>query len=412
MSWQDIHNESIVVDLHNHVSLKNFLFGRGLGGKDKRLLSGFLKRAFWPFSERNNFPLLEKGGLDVVLSTCYIPEAQWLDDQWLVKLALKLSPSTKKRVFDPTYFDATISMMDSLEKEIEDYNAGDARKITVVKNATDLENTIINNEMAFVHSVEGGHSLHGELCGKRPEDSNALQPLLENELLENLETLFNKGVAYLTLAHFYPNKIANPVFPYPEYGISKGNWKRLMSEWDMNKGLTSMGVSVVERMIELGMLIDVGHCTPKARSQVYDIVGNKKSCLLSSHSGAYEINRDPYNLEDWELKWFAEHECVVGVIFMNYWISPVDTGLGLKYIEQTMSHIKDVAGSDIIGIGTDFDGFTDPPDEITDISELPRLTKYLSCFRNSSGSQKYGHDEISNILGGNALRLLLNGWGK
>lgn len=183
-----------------------------------------------------------------------------------------------------------------------------------------------------------------------------------------------------------------------------------MSAWDMNKGLTSLGKKVVQRMLELGILIDIAHCTPKARSEVYEIVGDRKSCVLSSHGGVFEINRDPYNLEDWELKWFAEHECVVGIIFMNYWLSPTDTSLGLKYIEQTMNHMKNTAGSDIIGIGTDFDGFTDPPDEITDISQLPRITRYLSSLRNGIGSKKYTDEEIKNILGGNSLRLLLDGW--
>ena len=75
-----------------------------------------------------------------------------------------------------------------------------------------------------------------------------------------------------------------------------------------------------------------------------------------------------------------------------------------------MNHIKNTAGSGIIGIGTDFDGFTDPPDEITDISQLPRITRYLSSLRNGIGSKKYTDEEIKNILGGNSLRLLLDGW--
>lgn len=410
MNWQDLHQDSIVIDLHNHSVLKNFLFGRGLSGKKQKFLSTIFKRVFWPFSERNNFPLMKKGGLDVILSTCYIPEVEWLDDQSLVKFALKLSPSTRKRVFDPTYFDATRAMMDSIELEIDAYNSTTTKKIVLAKNPKELKKFLIDGETVMVHSVEGAHSLQGELCGKRPEDAAALPPLIENEVLQNLEYLADRGVAYLTLAHFYPNQIANPVFPYPEYGIKRGNWEHLMSAWDMNKGLTPLGKKVVKRMLELGVLIDVAHCTPKARSEVYEIVGDRKSCVLSSHSGVFEINRDPYNLEDWELKWFAEHECVVGIIFMNYWLSPTDTSLGLKYIEQTMNHMKNTAGSGIIGIGTDFDGFTDPPDEITDISQLPRITRYLSSLRNGIGSKKYTDEEIKNILGGNSLRLLLDGW--
>ena len=97
---------------------------------------------------------------------------------------------------------------------------------------------------------------------------------------------------------------------------------------------------------------------------------------------------------------------------MNYWISPVDSGLGLKYIEQTIDYIRNIGGSHIVGIGTDYDGFTDPPDEMTDISELPRLTKYLSCLKSGIDKDKYSESEIKGILGGNAMRLLVEGWKK
>ncbi len=408
MSWKSLHKESVVADLHNHSVLKKFLFNRDLCGSKTRFLPSLFKRAFWPFSSRNTFPLIDKGGLDIVLSTCYVPEVEWLDDQLLAKIALMLSPSTKRRVFNPTYFDATRAMMDSIELEAEKYNNKKKpdRLVKFVKNKEELKNSLIDRHICMIHSVEGAHSLQGEECGKRVEDRTSDMAVAESEILQNLEYLFDRGVAYLTLAHFYPNMVAPPVFPYPTYGIKRSNWKKLLAGWDMNKGLTAIGAKVVKRMLDLGMLIDIAHCTPKARSEIYKIVGDKKNCLLASHSGAFEINRDPYNLEDWELKWFSDHDCVVGIIFMNYWISPVDSPLGLRYIEQTVNHIRNTAGAKVIGLGTDYDGFTDPPDEMVDISEIPRLTRYLSCL------EKYTEKEIKDILGGNALRLLIDGWGK
>ena len=401
MNWKQLHEESTVVDLHNHAVLKKFLLDRDLTTTKTKFLASLFKRAFWPLSQRSTFPLLDKGGVDVVLSTCYIPEREWIEDQGLVKLALALSPETAKRVFDPFYFDATVSMMDAIEKEVELYNNTEPqRKIKFAKDKNSLIDILAKNNIAFIHSVEGGHSLEGI-----ESETSEISQDIESEVLSNLEYLSQRGVAYLTLAHFYPNKVAPPVFPYPTYGIKRSNWKNLMAGWDMNKGLTALGAKVVQRMTELGMLIDIAHCTPKARKEVYEIVGNKQSLVISSHTGCFEINRDPYNLEDWELKWIADHGGVVGVIFMNYWISPVDTPLGLKYIEQTISHMRDVAGANVVGLGTDYDGFTDPPDEMVDISELPRLTRYLSSL------ERYSDDEIKGFLGGNSLNTLMNGWG-
>ena len=415
-TWEKLHNNSRVVDLHNHSVLKKFLLDRDLSGNNTKFLSKLFKRAFWPFSERSNFPLIKKGGLDVVLSTCYVPEIEWLDDQSLIKLALAVSPSTKKRVFDPNYFDATVSMMDVMEKEVRDYqdiemvSADNPNFIKFATTKNELIDCLADNDIAMIHSGEGAHSLQGKECGKRADESNPDNAVVEAEILQNLEYLFDRGVAYLTLAHFYPNKVVSPVFPYPTYGIKRSNWKNLMAGWDMNEGLTALGAKVVERMLDLGMLIDIAHCTPKARSEIYEIVGDSNSCLLSRHTGVFEINRDPYNLEDWELKWLADHDCVVGIIFMNYWISPIDNELGIKYIEQTMSHIRNIAGTGIISLGTDFDGFTDPPDEIVDMSEIPRLTRYLHCLMDGIGSRKYKDQEIEDILGANAIRLLMNGW--
>ena len=411
MSWQDTHKEAIIFDWHNHATLKNFLFDRGMDGKrGTRFLASLFKRSFWPFSERNTFPKIEEGGVDVLLSTCYIPEAGWAEDQKLIAFVRWLFSGVRKRVFDPTYFDATNAMMDQIEKEIEDYEG----RFKLVTNVKELRKSIENGDISVVHSIEGAHSLHGELCKKKVEDATALQPLLENEILSNLEHFYNRGVAYITLAHFYDNHVAHPVFPYPEYGIKRSNWKSLLSvsRWDMNKGLTSIGKKVVQTMKDMGMLIDISHCTPKARQEVYKIVGNDLSKVFASHVGAFSINPDPYNLEDWEIRWLANHNGLVGIIFMNYWISPVDTGLGLKHIERTIDHIRNIAGDDVLAIGTDFDGFTDPPDEMVDISELPKLTQYLSSLKSGLDADKYPPAVLKKILGGNSLSFILEGWKK
>jgi membrane dipeptidase len=301
-----------------------------------------------------------------------------------------------------------------MEEEVRKYEElqADSNGFKFVKNKNELEKCILDGNISMIHSVEGAHSLNGELAKKRMGESTAITPLIENEILTNLEHFYNRGVAYLTLAHFYDNHVAPPVFPYPEYGIKKSNWKHLMAGWDMNKGLTSIGKKVVQSMKDMGMIIDITHCTPRARQDVYKIVGNDLSRVIASHIGAFSINPDPLNLQDWEIKWLADHNCLIGIIFMNYWLSPIDSGLGLKHIERTIDHIINIAGDEVLAIGTDFDGFTDPPDEITDISELPRLTRHLSCLKSGIDTDKYSPDTIKNILGRNSLKFILEGWGK
>jgi membrane dipeptidase len=173
---------------------------------------------------------------------------------------------------------------------------------------------------------------------------------------------------------------------------------------DLTRGLTTFGEQVVEKMIELGMIIDIAHCTPPARKRIFEIVGNKIP-IIASHVGAYEINPSPYNLKDWEIKKIAETGGVSAVIFMNYWLMPHETKRGLNFIAKTLDHFKNVGGIDHIGIGTDFDGFTDPPDDLKDSSYLYKLTQRLIA-------EDYSEENIKKIWGGNALRVIRDGWGK
>tara|TARA_R110002020_G_scaffold55309_1_gene153520 strand:+ start:5446 stop:6624 length:1179 start_codon:yes stop_codon:yes gene_type:complete len=389
--------------------LKGSIFNRDLAKRDGKWLSKWFKESFWPFSARATFPMVDEGGVDVLLSTAYVLEQGWIDDISLIDWLLWMTPSVRKKIVDPTYFDATVDILDSMEEQVNKYNKqrkSGYRAMRVVESASDLASNIAKGDISIVHSIEGAHSLQGTEAGKTVLDEVMSHPeAIEVEVLNNLEYFFNRGVAYLGIAHFYPNHCVDPVFPYPEYGAKHMKWREVLGKWDETKGLTPLGLKVAERMLDLGMLIDISHCTIQARKQIYDLVDSmgKSQCLIASHVGAFEVNRLSYNLQDWELKWLADHGCVVGIIFMNYWISPVDSGLGLKHIEQTLDHIINVCGTETASIGTDFDGFTDPPDEIVDMSELPRITAYLKGVG-------YSDQIVENFLGKNALRVLQNGW--
>jgi microsomal dipeptidase-like Zn-dependent dipeptidase len=154
----------------------------------------------------------------------------------------------------------------------------------------------------------------------------------------------------------------------------------------------------------MGRIIDICHCTPPARARIYDIVGTRRP-LIASHVGAYEINPSPYNLKDWEIKHIADTGGLSAVILMNYWLMAHETKRGLNFITRTIDHFRQVGGIDHVGIGTDFDGFTDPPDEVKDATQLPHLTQRLLA-------EGYSREAIEKIWGGNAVRVLHDGWGR
>jgi len=380
--WEEIHRKATLIDLHAHPSLKAYTLGREL--------TRFNPAAsyFNPFSVRTDLPKLKAGKVDVFNSTIYAPERELLKDFRLLGV-MKAFGLISRDVFSDKYFPLTISMLDQIEEIVRTSKDPKTKKpyAEMATSRAELEDILSKKDgtVAIIHNVEGAHSLDGDL--------------------NNLDTLFNRGVAYLTLAHFYPNEAVHPVFPFPEYAKALGGFRRRR---DLTKGLKKpFGQQVVERMIEIEMLIDIAHCTPQARKDVYEIVdkSDKKPPVIASHIGAFEINPNPYNLKDWEIEWIAGKGGVIGVIFMNYWLVPHERKQGIDYIVQTIRHLVDIAGSKHVALGSDFDGFTDPPDDIKDISKLKFLTQRLVA-------EDFTESQILDILGGNVLRVLRQGWGK
>ena len=211
-----------------------------------------------------------------------------------------------------------------------------------------------------IYAVEGAHSL-------------GLETTSAEGALKNLEALFNRGVASLTLGHFYPNLVVHPTYPFPDdvakLSVHPGMWR------DLTLGLTETGKQVVEKMIELGMMIDISHSSPVARKEIYDIIdaSGRRVPLFATHVGAYELDPTPYNLTDWEIKRIARDGGVIGVIFMPYWLMPKESAQGLNFVSRHMQYLVNVGGVDSVGIGTDFDGFATPPEDLDNASRMPRL---------------------------------------
>ena len=388
LDWRTIHKEAAIVDLHVHPSLQQQLFHRNLN------VRYVINRAFHanPLSVRSSFPRLHRGGLDVILSAVYVPERRILKDFPIAQLLRVLRPGLWHRIIASPPYEATRRMMADLERAVAMSTATVA--VTMTKSVAEL-NTLLDQPperraIAIIHAIEGGHSLEGEYS-------------TDADVLSNLNELFAAGVCCIGLAHFYENRLAHPCYPFPE---DIARLARRPTLWrDISLGLTDLGRQVVERMIELGMLIDLTHSTPAGRRQVYDIADASGQVvpLVATHAGAYGINPSPYNLADWEIRRIARDGGVIGVIFMPYWLMPKESHQGLNFISRHIQYLMDTGGEDVVGIGTDFDGFTVPPDDLDNASMMPRLTQRLVAD---------GHSEvqIKKILGGNALRVIRQAW--
>ena len=64
-----------------------------------------------------------------------------------------------------------------------------------------------------------------------------------------------------------------------------------------------------------------------------------------------------------------------------------------------IDHVRQIAGIDAIGIGSDFDGITCTPEGLDDVSKFPNLTRALL-------EKDYSASDIKKIYGGNTLRVM------
>jgi membrane dipeptidase len=383
--WKRIHDAKPVVDLHIHPAMNRLVLRQNLG------LRTIVSRSFNPLAVRASWPRLHDGGYGAILSVIHLPERGLLDDFPIMKLFRVLRPDLWKKLITAPYIAATLSLLDDLEQSVNESDRVQLARSVAELDAI-LNQPIDQRRIAVINAIEGAHSLGG------PDETEA-------DIFRNLDTLYQRGVAYITLAHFYPNRVVNPCYPFPE---DFANLSTNPNIWrDLTLGLTDLGKRVVERMIELGIIIDLSHSTPVARKQVFDIAeaSGKKVPLVATHIGTYEYNPTPYNLREWEVQRIARDGGMVGVIFMPYWLIPHGHGQGLNEVARTIEYFINVAGEDAVGLGTDFDGFTTPPEDLKDASEMPRLTQRLLA-------DGYSERTICKILGGNALRLLHDGWGK
>lgn len=369
-----------LTDVHAHPAMNAFLWGRDLR---RHYFSG---RTFNPLASLSDFKMLKKGGVKVLWSSLHVPEPDYFRCRLLRLLAHVFSGG--RMLLRRNSWDCLLVMMDKMERQV----ARAEDRFQVARSNAELDEALAAGRTAIVHTVEGAHVLGagleaGDLDGR----------------LARLDRLADRGVASLTLAHLFPNDVAGHAEAIPA-AQRTGPVCPLDTGVDLERGLTATGRAVVARMLDRRMVVDVTHCTPVARREVYELVG-RRAPVIASHNGVQSMNPEAYNLDAEDVRAIAASGGVVGVIFMPYWLEESHPGPGLDPIWRTMEQIRDWSGGSWhhVAIGTDFDGFTDPPDDCNDASKLPVIRELLEA-------KGVGRADADAVLGGNARRVLRDGW--
>jgi len=232
---------------------------------------------------------------------------------------------------------------------------------------SDVERIFGSRKIASVLGMEGGHAIENSLGA--------------------LRAYYDLGARYMTLTHSGNNDWADSGTDDPEHD-----------------GLTAFGEEVVREMNRLGMMVDLSHTSPETMNDALDVA---EAPVIFSHSSAQAVTAHPRNVPDQVLRRLPDNGGVVMVTFVPAFISDaVRTfdGSGdppratLADVADHIEHIRNVAGIDHVGIGSDFDGISDTPIGLEDVSTFPTLFAELS-------RRGWSEEDLAKLAGGNIMRV-------
>ncbi|MDG2448586.1 MAG: membrane dipeptidase [Saprospiraceae bacterium] len=181
--------------------------------------------------------------------------------------------------------------------------------------------------------------------------------------IDNLDILYHAGTRWMQLTY------------NPRNLLGDGCTERT------NAGLSDFGVEAVERMNELGIIIDLSHC---GRQTTNDGIKFSKSGAMINHSMCEALHKDhPRAKTDEQIRAMADKGGVIGIISLGYMIGP---NLGKETTLETyvdhIDHAVKVGGIDHVGLAADFavQGL-----EATGATRenwyVPRLTRFKPSYK-------------------------------
>ncbi len=313
-----------------------------------------------------NWKACHEAGVDLICATHFN-----VFDEWL-------SMPTDSYPEAPT---RTIRMLDLLEELLRGEAAPYARLAATPGELSEL--LAIPKEspdwrVAVVHSLEGGHALGGRL--------------------DVLEPLAKRGVATITITHFFNKGIATSANSYPFFPDANAAWPQ--------QGLSGYGREVIMEMERQGIIVDIIHATSTA---IEDIFRTASRPLIASHASARTLGDHPYGLIDEHIEEVARRGGLIGVILEPYLLSnyatlhDAEAAGTLRDTARTIRYLVKLIGPDHVGIGSDFGGYIAPP---RDMNRVSRIGKLRSLLRQEFNDESM----VNDIMANNVIAFLKKNW--
>jgi len=314
-----------------------------------------------------------QGGLDALFMAVYVP------------------PEYEQKGGAKAFADGTIDMIEGFARKWPD-------KFALVTSIDQIRTEFGSSRVSILMGIENGSALEDDLG--------------------NVQHFYDRGIRYITLVHSKNNHICDSSFD------DEPKWH----------GLSPFGKELIARMNRVGMMIDVSHASDEAFYQVLELL---KAPVVATHSCCSHFTPGWHrNMSDDMIRRLAQKGGVMQVNFGSMFVNPAVNAQFEKlrkeivqhiqannlqgparsrYVEQRwqqaqlskarvgdvadhIDHVARLVGADHVGFGSDFDGITEVPEGLADVSAYPNLIYELL-------KKGYGEQDIRKICGENFLHV-------
>jgi membrane dipeptidase len=288
----------------------------------------------------------------------------------------------------------TLEEIDIVHRMVERYPA----RLEMASTAADVRRIEKAGRIASLIGVEGGHQI-----GNSPAA---------------LRQYYALGARYMTLTH------------------SKNNdWADSATDDPVHDGLTPFGKAIVHEMNRLGMMVDLSHVSADVMRQA---IAETKAPVIFSHSSTRALMDHPRNVPDDVLRLLRANGGVVMVNFYPGFLSAEyrawsgakdaeaarlknvypgqperrkaaqqawdaahpEPAVPLSVVADHVEHVRDIAGIDHVGIGSDYDGI-----DGTHPAWMPGVDSYPVLFAELA-RRGWSDADLAKLAGGNLLRAM------
>lgn len=151
--------------------------------------------------------------------------------------------------------------------------------------------------------------------------------------LDRIDVLYNEGVRIFQLTYNYQNMLGTGC-----NDPAKG-------------GLSTFGREAVDRINELGGIVDVSHC---GKQTTLDTIEYSEKPVAVTHATCQSVSQHYRGKSDEELEALADADGYVGIVTLPWFIAPGEDRPTLDIFLKHLDYASSIVGVENIGIGTDF----------------------------------------------------------